>query len=770
MTASPGSGWLTRQEARTLASSLGVVQSVSDAIYLMTTGWADYFAACLEAACDRQLVDPTEVVDQLRSGPHLRPLVAEWIDRCSDADLEIARIAATFGHVPVSFLESLGGVGVIARLEQAGLPVVSSQTGVSLLPPFEKYLAPTEKFGDGVAQRLGDQLVASCGAQRACQILVHGGYTNIAAVVLSKMDPHAVDESSQESLAAILTTILDVEKDDGSLGLLLARVHHNLGNIDIQRNVLDSASQAAREQLRLDLAVEAEAELLMVDLSQISHEDARKRLVGIVTEAREHATGHALIRIRELHEALLVHSYDLTAIYRSVSRVEAVANQWKTVGESSRAAATLRMLASTSLTHLGEYALGAERMREACELVPSSPQALLRSLSLRCRMSALAGDIADYEVASAAAKDLCEAFGYYWLDAYFAWSSMIAASHSRNLADVDHHLRKARGLLDTSGLMGLPTGVVFWSDAARSLASCGELARARQLLDEVKDRRADEPLEYALADFVIMCRSYPERCSEFAESLFDACEVPVARQWAVDLELAFAAGSNSKSARLRDIRSTAAEYGLLKLCESLEKSHSDLGSPTVFLRLFGSFEIEVEEDNVPLTSKRATELLSLLAVHGKPVHNEVVVDHLWPDAPLDVGMKRLRNVVKRARLAVGDEGVVRSADAIGLGPFIRVDLQLAESLLREFESSPQQRIGSLVEAVKLYRYPLLDELLYSDWASALRVQVANRFIRATQTALESGFVTPTTLLKQVEYPERTIDPELIEFVTDWRGS
>lgn len=737
---------LTKAEARGLAASAGLSGPVADAIYLMAQGWKQYFLLCVQEAIASDIAEPTEVVGRLRTGPHLQPLIDECVERCSEADLAIAKMIAMLGCVPRQFIKRLGGDDALERLQAGGLPLVECERGIALAAPLDFHLMPRQRLDDDAAAEIAAELKASCGSQRAAGLLVKAGYTGAAASLLSKVDPSDIDESNHAVLGATLTTILDVEKDDGSLGLLLARVHHNAGELDLQRSALENASQAAREQLRLDLAVEADAELLMVSLPTLDTDDAEQRLVEIQREASEHSTSHAVVRLREISEALLLHTCELGAIYRSVSRLQSVAKQWEAIGEPERAASTLRMLVSTSLMHLGQYPVGAQLMRDARELVRTSPQALLRVLSLQCRMGALAGDIDDYDRAALEITELSKSVGNSWIDAYLAWSAMIAAGHTRDESQVSLHLGRARQLLQKTGLMDHPTGVVFWADAARSLVNCGKLLQAREVLDAVADRRSQEALEYELANFSVLCRSDPDRREQWSNDLAQSCSLPVARQWAVDLELAFAATRDATSTEVVEIRRVAIEHGLVKLFDSMHKALADIDTSTsVLIRVFGSFAVEIDGVAVSIKSKRAVELLALLAVRGRPLHVEVIVDRLWPEATLDVGITRLRNVVKRAREAVGADGVVRDGDMICLSSTVRVDLHEAEARLREFEVAPNLNVDSLFETLGMYRGALLEEFLYSDWVSARRFEVSERIARAAEIAIRDGLATPAVL-------------------------
>ena len=89
--------------------------------------------------------------------------------------------------------------------------------------------------------------------------------------------------------------------------------------------------------------------------------------------------------------------------------------------------------------------------------------------------------------------------------------------------------------------------------------------------------------------------------------------------------------------------------------------------PPVELRCFGAFRLEVAGQPVNLRAvrPRARSALRFLAIHaGRPVHREQLIDALWPDTPLDTGLRKLQVALSSLRqvmppasgLAIGRDG------------------------------------------------------------------------------------------------------------------
>src|SRR5687768_3230200 len=82
---------------------------------------------------------------------------------------------------------------------------------------------------------------------------------------------------------------------------------------------------------------------------------------------------------------------------------------------------------------------------------------------------------------------------------------------------------------------------------------------------------------------------------------------------------------------------------------------------SVRVRILGDFAVTHDGAPIRLASRRASQLVKLLALAGGAAPLDVVVEALWPgDAP-GAGQRRLRNVLSRLRQDVPDL-VVRHHD------------------------------------------------------------------------------------------------------------
>ncbi len=185
------------------------------------------------------------------------------------------------------------------------------------------------------------------------------------------------------------------------------------------------------------------------------------------------------------------------------------------------------------------------------------------------------------------------------------------------------------------------------------------------------------------------------------------------------LAVATGAGNAALSAPLRQAVVVAGLF-LQRPDEPDEPDRPDVptsqGSPTLSIRCFGGFAIEVDGVAVELTAlrPRARTLLRLLAMNaGRDVHRELLVDALWPGVDVVIGTRRLQVAVSSVRQLLesaglsGAEVLVRHGDAYRLAAPSGsvIDVLDFEDGLR----APASDIDSRATALALYRGDLLPE-------------------------------------------------------------
>lgn len=750
---------LTHDEVATLGMELGISARLTQAIHLFCMGWTKYFVACANEAALSGLTEPSDAVGRLRFGPHLTDLVTACTFGLDDQARESSGQIVQLGAVSASVLSSLAGPGALTALQRKGLPLVEVRSGwYEVLEPVATHLRAEAELDYPTGHALSAALTAALGPVEAAGRLIKAGIPQVAAELLRDIPVNSLDECNQDVLGPVLTTVLDTEKDDGTLGLRLARVFHNRGQIADQVKVLRTASRDARSQLRLSVAVEAETELLAVECRALDAKTIADRLSYLSIDAELHISNRALIRLRELRIVLSTESGELTDIYQSVQPFQAVAREWAVVGEAARATGTLRLLTSTSLAHLGKYADGIKEMEGAMSLVKDQPQALLRMLSLKTRMCALAAETDQFAQTVRETAELQSAVGLPWIEAFLAWSRMIMAGHERRGEEVAHFKRRARSL--AGGLFEHPTGVTFAADASMAYLFAGKLEEARQELRLVESRVSEAPLEFGLAQFFVEARSEPHKAEALAADLRSDLQIPVEREWRIDLETALA--RRSAILGLEMIQKEAALYGLESLFESQRDSWAAPDSadrPSIYV--LGGFRTTRNGQPIIIGSKKAVQLIKFLAVRGRAIPTEVLADHLWPETTTDLGIQRLKNVLKRARAALGADTIRRVGDAIQLNPEVQIDLRNVERLLADRTPGGRPVATSLIKAVDIANGALLALDVYDEWVEADRQALRTRLTAAIDHLVREHHVAPAWALRSAERVDISDDSLLL---------
>ncbi len=145
------------------------------------------------------------------------------------------------------------------------------------------------------------------------------------------------------------------------------------------------------------------------------------------------------------------------------------------------------------------------------------------------------------------------------------------------------------------------------------------------------------------------------------------------------------------------------------------------------LYLFGFPRMEREGQLVSVDTRKATALLSYLAIHGEPVSRDALSNLLWPDYDQSGARAALRRTLSVLNKAVGEGVLAIERERIGLnknGAFW-LDVLQFESLHQQAE---QQRLGgdaryldTLARSISLYKdrfmagFTLRDSVEFDDW-------------------------------------------------------
>jgi DNA-binding SARP family transcriptional activator len=159
------------------------------------------------------------------------------------------------------------------------------------------------------------------------------------------------------------------------------------------------------------------------------------------------------------------------------------------------------------------------------------------------------------------------------------------------------------------------------------------------------------------------------------------------------------------------------------------------------LQVLGGFRVTQQSNDITPPPGLGARLVKVLALadrrDGLPV--DEVVDVLWPDADLDSGRVRLRNVLSRLRQSSGDL-VVRDGDALRLAADVQVDLDrfeaLAKSALVAHGRGEPEAVALARAALVLHGGLLLPDSPYDSWAAAPRERMRRRLLELLDLVAE----------------------------------
>lgn len=170
------------------------------------------------------------------------------------------------------------------------------------------------------------------------------------------------------------------------------------------------------------------------------------------------------------------------------------------------------------------------------------------------------------------------------------------------------------------------------------------------------------------------------------------------------------------------------------------------------VRVLGPFRVRTAAGDVvdarAWRTVKTRDLVRLLAVTGRPVPVERLVDVLWPGADPAHGRGSLRTAASQIRQILGEDVLVRRDDALGLaGVWVDASAFAARASTARHRLSTGDTGGGLAaawEAVLLYNGDLCEDQAYADWVDVERVRL-RRLLRhllldAGQAALAAGWL------------------------------
>jgi predicted ATPase/DNA-binding SARP family transcriptional activator len=187
------------------------------------------------------------------------------------------------------------------------------------------------------------------------------------------------------------------------------------------------------------------------------------------------------------------------------------------------------------------------------------------------------------------------------------------------------------------------------------------------------------------------------------------------------------------------------------------------------LNLLGPPQLNLNDEPITTSRRKATALLAYLAVNGNRQTRDSLSALLWPDYDQSRAFTNLRHTLWEVQQALGEGWILAERETIELNPGadMCVDVRDFESLLARSRdhADPALRTPLLSDAIKLYRnhfltgFSLKDALDFNEWAFAKAEELKHQLSRAL-VMLSEDLCTFGQAEQAIPYARRliTLDP------------
>jgi DNA-binding SARP family transcriptional activator/truncated hemoglobin YjbI len=148
------------------------------------------------------------------------------------------------------------------------------------------------------------------------------------------------------------------------------------------------------------------------------------------------------------------------------------------------------------------------------------------------------------------------------------------------------------------------------------------------------------------------------------------------------------------------------------------------------ISMLGSFVVRSGDSTIAMPASLSATALKIVALRRRILVEELV-EELWPESAPGVGMRRLRNVLWRIRVACG-EILLREDKFVLLSPEVVTDVEVFRRLAAQAldPSAPSDKAAELARsALSLYGGELLPADRYADWAAAARESLSRLHVQ-----------------------------------------
>jgi DNA-binding SARP family transcriptional activator/ATP/maltotriose-dependent transcriptional regulator MalT len=713
------------------------------ALLAATDGWP---AAVVLAAAGGPF--PARAGRSISGGPSLlRTLVDGLLETTDPATRGLIESIGELPLLSASVLEPIGGEGALDRSLEAGLPIRFRPDGWGELPDPVRALLPERPLARDVRREIATIYAVGGELADGAALLHRAGDHDGVAALLAAQRREAVERAGLPFLDAVINDAPDkaLARHAACLVNLVRAAERQsflrTAWIDRSERVLTAGTPSRR-------AIDAEKARAIARAGDLDGAlraaDAVLASAGpdeIVTRGRAH-----LVR------ALCLLVQDTAGSIADVAtQLELAIGLFSLAGERGWEAEAHQVLGFGVHFTTGAIPLAIERLDRALALRPAPDAARATTLTYVAEVLVHAGRLDDAAVALRESSEIGHRLGDGQAIAYAAWSTAQLAGARRDRGAAISALEEAEA--HPEGWFDQLAGVDFLSDASITLAKVGDQEGARRYLARSEERAhgtARQGLPLAARARLEATFGDPAAGLAVLEELDRSPLVYQADRW---LHLLLRAAC---TARLGDAEEAAA---LVRRSQQAASDLGDAGRPaaqepellaialpgaapagersTTMVVLLGRFAVERDGLDASPPPGRPATLVKLLALRGTLTADEAI-DQLWPEADIDTGRARLRNLLNRIRQTSGPL-VDRLDGALALAAGTAVDAHRFEEEATLALTAPlEERAGLARRALARSTGELLPADLYADWATVPRERLRRRHLALVDLVAEDA--------------------------------
>jgi DNA-binding SARP family transcriptional activator/ATP/maltotriose-dependent transcriptional regulator MalT len=692
--------------------------------------------------------------EEMVIAPLLEPITALLSPPDRSAVVQLA-------HLPLLSAEiadaASGTDGTLPRLIAAGIPLARSPAGWwEIAGPVTAYLAShtdlepdTARAAAAVYARRGELLAA-------LRTLLAARLPADAARTLAAEAVDVVEDAGWAALRDVVAELPDAAvREHPRLLLHLARLAETAHQADIRSDALARATAILGQQgtaadpvFRREVDAERARDLMWDERTRA---ESRVLAASVVAEAGpQEAAGRArsldvLGRLASWFSADGVHA-EAEGLLQQSARLA------RSIGQRTWEAQALVALAMGFYFALCRNERALATLDEVLAQLPARSTYRAIVQNFRCDVLNELGRFAEAELSLSEVRQIGLAYHEEWAIAYASWCEAALASYAGDRE------RTVRAVLDVEAHRDVwyeqASGVEFLACAADYLDRVGEHEMALDRLHRATERMAGCERPVRVFGAAVHGRSGdPVQAAEVIAGVIAAYDLEPQERWPLLLLDAYAAGrrgdpaAGQLAARAFD---TCLELGqplaplwrerrvaevLLPLARAAGSRSAltlvpDAG--TLSLTLLGRFEVRRRGVPADIPPGRPARAVRAVAAAGGRMRAEELIEILWPNTDPERGRNRLRNLLSRLRLAIGDV-LARDQETIVVSPDVESDAALFEAQARAAIAARSggevsRALGLARSAVGRYGGDLLPDDRYEEWADAPRQRLRHLYL------------------------------------------